>query len=167
LGNWRYAPLLNPDMPWNDEIRATWARQDRLAASPRTVALMMPLATELDVRAVLPTIRVPTLVLQHADDPIILPARGKKPRRPQTVVALCDGCGVCRPIASQRRHSARHPTRTRLPQIRPVDRPKPLASRYIRPIRPAPSRSGARGPSRRTPRFAHRGASASRRFTGR
>jgi class 3 adenylate cyclase len=69
--------LLNPDMPWNEEIRATWARQDRLAASPRTVALMMPLATELDVRAVLPTIRVPTLVLQHADDPIILPARGK------------------------------------------------------------------------------------------
>ncbi|MDT5055828.1 MAG: hypothetical protein QOF66_4194 [Mycobacterium sp.] len=69
--------LLNPDMPWNEEIRATLARQDRLAASPRTVALMMPLATELDVRAVLPTIRVPTLVLQHADDPIILPARGK------------------------------------------------------------------------------------------
>ena len=30
--------LLNPDMPWNEEIRATWARQERLAASPRTVA---------------------------------------------------------------------------------------------------------------------------------
>jgi class 3 adenylate cyclase len=69
--------LFNPDMPWNEEIQAAWARQDRLTASPRTVALMMPLATELDVRSVLPTIRVPTLVLQHADDPIILPARGK------------------------------------------------------------------------------------------
>ena len=34
---------------------------ERLAASPRTVGLMMPLVTELDVRAVLPTIRVPTL----------------------------------------------------------------------------------------------------------
>ncbi len=33
----------NPDMPWNEEIRATWARQERLAASPATVALMMPL----------------------------------------------------------------------------------------------------------------------------
>ena len=32
--------LLNPDMPWNEEIRATWARMERLAASPRTVALM-------------------------------------------------------------------------------------------------------------------------------
>ena len=30
---------------------------------------MMPLVTEMDVRAVLPTIRVPTLVVQHTDDP--------------------------------------------------------------------------------------------------
>jgi pimeloyl-ACP methyl ester carboxylesterase len=27
--------LLNPDMPWNDEIRASWARMERMAASPR------------------------------------------------------------------------------------------------------------------------------------
>ena len=64
-------------MPWNEEIRATWARMERLAASPATVALMMPLVAELDVRAVLPTIRVPTLVLHHADDPFIPPERGK------------------------------------------------------------------------------------------
>ena len=38
---------------------------------------MMPLVTELDVRAVLPTIRVPTLVLQHADGVTIPPAKGK------------------------------------------------------------------------------------------
>jgi class 3 adenylate cyclase len=69
--------VLNPDMPWNEEIRAAWARHDRLAASPRTLALMMPLVSELDVRAVLPTIRVPTLVVHHADDSIILPAWGK------------------------------------------------------------------------------------------
>ena len=50
---------------------------ERLAASPGTVALMMPLLTEMDVRAVLPTIRVPTLVLQHTDDPFIPPAMGK------------------------------------------------------------------------------------------
>jgi class 3 adenylate cyclase len=68
---------LNPDMPWNEEIRAAWARDERLAASPRTTALMLPLAAELDVRAVLPTIRVPTLVLQHADDQTIVPDRGK------------------------------------------------------------------------------------------
>src|ERR1700736_2098982 len=50
---------------------------ERLAASPRTLALMMPLTAELDVRAVLPTVRVPTLVVQHADDPFITPAMGK------------------------------------------------------------------------------------------
>ena len=38
---------------------------------------MVPLVAELDVRAVLPTIRVPTLVLQHTDGPIIPPAKGK------------------------------------------------------------------------------------------
>src|ERR1700752_2577534 len=69
--------LINPDMPWNEEIRATWARMERLAASPRTFALMMPLLVEMDVRAVLPTVRVPTIVVQHAHDPLITPAMGK------------------------------------------------------------------------------------------
>ena len=64
--------VINPDMPWNEEIRAAWARHERLAASPRTLALVMPLLAEVDVRAVLPTVRVPTLVVQHADDALIL-----------------------------------------------------------------------------------------------
>jgi class 3 adenylate cyclase len=68
---------MNPDMPWNQEIRAAWARQERLAASPGTVALLLPLLAEVDVRAVLPTIRVPTLVVHHADNPFVVPARGK------------------------------------------------------------------------------------------
>jgi class 3 adenylate cyclase len=76
-GTGEYQHLLNPDMPWNEEIRATWARMERLAASPRTHALMMPLTAEMDVRAVLPTVRVPTLVVQHTDDPLITPAMGK------------------------------------------------------------------------------------------
>jgi class 3 adenylate cyclase/pimeloyl-ACP methyl ester carboxylesterase len=76
-GTGEYEHLLNPDMPWNEEVRATWARMERLAASPRTLALMMPLTAELDVRAVLPTVRVPTLVVQHADDPLITPAMGR------------------------------------------------------------------------------------------
>ena len=76
-GTGEFQHVVNPDMPWNEEIRATWARDERLAASPATVALMMPLLTEMDVRAVLPTVRVPTLVLQHTDDPLIPPAQGK------------------------------------------------------------------------------------------
>jgi class 3 adenylate cyclase len=76
-GSGKTQHLVNPDMPWNEEIRATWAREERLAASPRTLALVIPLATEVDVRALLPTVRVPTLVIHHTDDVIIPPAKGK------------------------------------------------------------------------------------------
>ena len=76
-GTGEFQHVTNPDMPWNEEIRATWARMERLAASPRTFALMMPLVAELNVRALLPSIRVPTLVVQHADDLFIPPAMGK------------------------------------------------------------------------------------------
>jgi class 3 adenylate cyclase len=69
--------VLNPDMPWNEEIRAAWARYERLGASPGTAALMMSLLAEMDVRAVLSTVRVPTLVIHHADDPFVPPEWGK------------------------------------------------------------------------------------------
>jgi class 3 adenylate cyclase len=74
-GKWQH--LSNPDMPWNEEIRAMWARYERLAASPATVALTMPLIADMDVRAVLPTIHVPTLVLHHTDDPLVPAEWGK------------------------------------------------------------------------------------------
>jgi class 3 adenylate cyclase/pimeloyl-ACP methyl ester carboxylesterase len=76
-GSGKIQHLVNPDMPWNEEIRAAWARVERLAASPRTLALVIPLATEVDVRAVLPTVRVPTLVVQHSDGVVIPPTKGK------------------------------------------------------------------------------------------
>jgi class 3 adenylate cyclase len=50
---------------------------ERLAASPGTVALMVPLVSELDVRVVLPTVRVPTLVLHHSDDRFVPAAMGR------------------------------------------------------------------------------------------
>ena len=37
---------------------------------------MLPLA-QMDVRAILPTVRVPTLVVHHADDQVVLPAAGR------------------------------------------------------------------------------------------
>src|SRR6478609_7603126 len=39
-GTGEFQHSINPDMPWNEEIRATWARTERLAASPGTFALM-------------------------------------------------------------------------------------------------------------------------------
>ncbi|MCV7408697.1 hydrolase [Mycobacterium florentinum] len=70
--------LLNPDMPWNEEIRAAWARHERLAASPRTVELVFPLIAEVNVLAILPAVRVPTLVLHRRDDPLLPLAKGKE-----------------------------------------------------------------------------------------
>jgi len=63
-------PLMNPDMPWNEEIRASWGRHERLAASPRDYALITPAIVGGDVRAVLPSIRVPTLVVHHSESEI-------------------------------------------------------------------------------------------------
>ena len=74
-GTGEYQRVLNPDMPWNEEVRAALARWERGAASPGTVALMMPLVAEMDVRAFLPTIRVPTLVVHHADGVMFPPRR--------------------------------------------------------------------------------------------
>jgi class 3 adenylate cyclase len=76
-GTGEFHHLSNPDMPWNEEIRATWARHERLAASPGTIALMMTHMAELNVRPLLPAIRVPTLVVHHTDDSIVPPEWGK------------------------------------------------------------------------------------------
>jgi class 3 adenylate cyclase len=64
-------------MPWNEDIRAAWARHERLAASPATFDLLFRLVLELDVKAILPTIRVPTLVVHHTNDTLVLPEYGK------------------------------------------------------------------------------------------
>ncbi|GAT08918.1 adenylate/guanylate cyclase domain-containing protein [Mycolicibacterium novocastrense] len=76
-GTGEFQHIINPDMPWNEEIRASWARHERLAASPATVSLLLPLVTELDVRAILSSIRTPTLVVQHGGDQFNLPQWGK------------------------------------------------------------------------------------------
>jgi class 3 adenylate cyclase/pimeloyl-ACP methyl ester carboxylesterase len=76
-GTGEFQRVINPDMPWNEEIRAAWARMERLTASPGTVTLMLPLVSQLDVRALLPTVRVPTLVVHHTGNPITPPELGK------------------------------------------------------------------------------------------
>lgn len=76
-GTGEFTHAMNPDMPWNEEIRAECARHERLAASPGTIDLMLPMVRQMDVRTLLPTVRVPTLVVHHSDDPLIPPAMGK------------------------------------------------------------------------------------------
>jgi class 3 adenylate cyclase len=67
-GTGRLQHILNPDLPWNEESRASLGRIERLSASPSTARQMFQLFVELDVRDILPSIRVPTLVLHHSGD---------------------------------------------------------------------------------------------------
>jgi class 3 adenylate cyclase/alpha-beta hydrolase superfamily lysophospholipase len=62
---------LAPVSSQNPRFRQWFARLERLAASPGTAAKLMRMNSEVDVRAVLPTITVPTLVLHRAEDKFI------------------------------------------------------------------------------------------------
>jgi pimeloyl-ACP methyl ester carboxylesterase len=67
-GHGRALRLVNPSVADDPYIQRWWSRWERMAASPATAAGLLRLAFEGDVRAVLPTVRVPTLVLHRADD---------------------------------------------------------------------------------------------------
>lgn len=55
----------------DDESLVTWFdRYCRQAASPAAAAALEALCRDTDIRGVLPSIRVPTLVLHHTDDPM-------------------------------------------------------------------------------------------------
>jgi class 3 adenylate cyclase len=60
---------LNPDMPWNEEIRKMWARLERQGVSPRMARQMIQMTSEWDVRDILELIQCPTLVLHHEAAP--------------------------------------------------------------------------------------------------
>ena len=54
-----------------------WARLLRQGTSPSGAVALMELYREMDVRAILPAIDVPTLVLHRADDRMIVAAKGR------------------------------------------------------------------------------------------
>jgi class 3 adenylate cyclase len=58
---------VNPSIADDDHAVQEWGRFLRLAASPSVAAAVIRMIFELDVRAVLPTIRVPTLVVSRRD----------------------------------------------------------------------------------------------------
>jgi class 3 adenylate cyclase len=62
---------LSPSSADNPRLRHWFARLERLAASPGTATKFMRMNAEVDVRAVLPTIQAPTLVLHRSGDQFI------------------------------------------------------------------------------------------------
>jgi class 3 adenylate cyclase len=74
-GEWQHN--INPEMPWSEDIRREWARSERTANSPSSFRQASQLIAELDVRDILPTIRIPTLVLHHSEDRLVRPEIGR------------------------------------------------------------------------------------------
>jgi class 3 adenylate cyclase len=60
-----------PSRQSDPDFVAWAARMERLAASPGTIRRIFDLIGDVDVRDVLPSIRVPTLVLHRRDDPFL------------------------------------------------------------------------------------------------
>ncbi len=58
-------------------FREFWARFERMGASPAAAKALAQMNAQIDVRHVLPAIRVPTLVLHREHDVRILPAAGR------------------------------------------------------------------------------------------
>jgi class 3 adenylate cyclase/pimeloyl-ACP methyl ester carboxylesterase len=57
-----------PSMAHDDDFRQRYAARLRLGASPAAAAALMRMSTETDARPLLPSIRVPTLVLHRVGD---------------------------------------------------------------------------------------------------
>ncbi len=62
---------VSPSSADNPRLRAWYGRLERLAASPGTAAALMRMNAQVDVRAVLPSIQAPTLVLHRVGDQLV------------------------------------------------------------------------------------------------
>jgi class 3 adenylate cyclase len=71
--NWGQGNSLDTFMPslaGDEELRKLMARTERASASPGAAQTIVRMSHEIDVRQVLPTIGIPTLVLHRTGDPI-------------------------------------------------------------------------------------------------
>jgi class 3 adenylate cyclase len=76
-GHGVFLERMAPSKVGDEAFRQWWARYQRLGASPGTILKMRQTLGEVDVRDVLPTISVPTLVLHRAANIWIRPENGR------------------------------------------------------------------------------------------
>jgi class 3 adenylate cyclase/pimeloyl-ACP methyl ester carboxylesterase len=83
-----------PSFAEDPKLVRWWARYERQAASPAMAKAISRLATEVDIREILPAIRVPTLVVHRRGD-IAVPVEGARyiaERIPGARLVELDGC---------------------------------------------------------------------------
>ena len=61
-------PLFAPSIGNDPGGQQWWARFERLGASPASASALMRMNSQIDISGILPTIRVPTLVIHRTDD---------------------------------------------------------------------------------------------------
>ena len=66
------------DLPEETISRAACAHSERMSSTPGNVARQIELVKAIDVRATLPAIRVPTLILHQDEDPLVPVARSRE-----------------------------------------------------------------------------------------
>ena len=76
-GTGRLVPGFAPSLADDIAFRKWWARFERLGASPSAVKTLMRMNSEIDIRGILPVIRVPTLVMHRVGDPRVNVAAGR------------------------------------------------------------------------------------------
>jgi len=77
-GDWGYERHMRLICPSADDALARWwGERCRAAASPAAVRALLEMNSLIDVRAVLPAIRVPTIVVQRAGDEVVRPEEGR------------------------------------------------------------------------------------------
>lgn len=69
--------LVAPTVANDEAFRAWWARNERISASPSAAAALLRMLVEIDVRPILPSIRVPTLVVHRAGEILVDPRSGR------------------------------------------------------------------------------------------
>jgi pimeloyl-ACP methyl ester carboxylesterase len=76
-GKGELAAILAPSMAGDERFLAWFRRWERASATPRAAAAMLRWSLEIDIRAILPSVQAPTLVV-HRRDVVLFQARAAK-----------------------------------------------------------------------------------------
>ena len=74
-------PVISPTTCHDPVVAGWWKRMSMMSASPGTVAQMLDVWMGTDIRAVLPTLRVPTTIIQRSGDRVVGVANGREAAR--------------------------------------------------------------------------------------
>jgi class 3 adenylate cyclase len=78
--NWGQGGMMNlflPTFVGDERAKRLWARYQRMGASPGTARALLDANAQIDVRSILPQVRVPTLIIHRTDERVVSVANGR------------------------------------------------------------------------------------------